>query len=89
MDDLISREDALLCLTGKYTEEDYKIDEYVAKFAKRIRELPSAEKTGRWYVRETYPLESHGWECSECQEIIFAEETNYCPNCGARMEGET
>lgn len=55
---------------------------------KDVEQLPSVEpkaKTGRWYDKETYPLESHSWECSECQEIIFAEKTNYCPNCGAKM----
>ena len=26
--------------------------------------------------------------CSECK-CVFTDETNYCPNCGSRMGGET
>lgn len=25
--------------------------------------------------------------CSECEYKLFDEPTNYCPNCGCRMEG--
>lgn len=40
-----------------------------------LRALPSVQqKTGRWI---------NG--CSECKSA-FAERTNYCPRCGARME---
>ena len=31
------------------------------------------------------------WECSECQEEHSGDEdtlTNYCPNCGAKMDGD-
>lgn len=45
------------------------------------------EKTGHWYIRETYPLECNSWECSECKEVVY-EKTKYCPNCGARMVSE-
>ena len=51
---------------------------------------------GRWI-----PLEYDGyadgnpvwdlWECSECQEEHSGDEdtlTPYCPNCGAKMDGE-
>lgn len=89
MDDLISRQAVLNILkreSHKWGNDCRDWEEAINE----ITQMPSAEKTGRWYVKETYPLESHSWECSECQEIIFAEKTNYCPNCGARMieEGE-
>jgi hypothetical protein len=42
-----------------------------------------------------YTYKITGYKCSECgktkQEPIlsmYAEKTNYCPNCGARMESE-
>lgn len=55
-----------------------------------------AVKHGRWI-----PLEYDGyadgnpvwdlWKCSECQEEHSGDEdtlTPYCPNCGARMDGD-
>ena len=57
-------------------------------------------KTGRWIKpKGMMPPEHHGhYECSECgawagrnwlrpwKEIQLS---NFCPNCGAKMEGET
>ena len=53
-------------------------------------------KHGRWV-----PIEYDGyadgnpvwdlWECSECQEEHSGDEdtlTPYCPNCGAKMDGD-
>ena len=40
--DIIYREDALMCLTGEYPA-DFKHDELIAKFIRRIRKLPSAQ----------------------------------------------
>lgn len=48
----------------------------------------TGEKRGKWLPREegkVYPF----WErytCSVCGE--HASDTNYCPNCGARMDEE-
>lgn len=47
--------------------------------------LEQEPKTGQWWTRNTYPQECECWECSECKETVF-EQTNYCPNCGAKME---
>lgn len=65
-----------------------------------IESAPAVEaepvKHGRWI-----PLEYDGfadgnpvwdlWECSECQEEHSGDEetlTPYCPNCGAKMDGD-
>ena len=40
--DIIYREDALMCLTGEYPA-DFKHDELIAKFIRRIRKLPPAQ----------------------------------------------
>ena len=54
-----------------------------------IKGLPSAEKTGRW---ETFSPFSRP-RCSVCGELCIGTHafdytlTDYCPNCGARMEG--
>ena len=45
--DIIYREDALMCLTGEYPA-DFKHDELIAKFIRRIRKLPSAQPEQRW-----------------------------------------
>lgn len=49
-------------------------------------EQPSAEpKTGRWIVIDETEPRRYG--CSNCKRLVWHVE-NYCPNCGARMEGE-
>lgn len=55
--------------------------------------VPSAEKVGKWIEVEN---KWGGLEirCSECGAQVprdgwgNAMQCNYCPNCGARMEGE-
>lgn len=37
---------------------------------------------GRWKVAPVYI------KCSECGESFMLMPQNYCPNCGARMDGE-
>lgn len=43
------------------------------------------QKIGRWI--NIRPLLTAA-RCSECKSA-FAEKTNFCPYCGAKMEGET
>lgn len=85
-EDAISREDALMCLTGEWTE---LTDELIHRFIRRIKALPPINpkhKVGKWiYHMETWP--TSWYRCSICG----GEEertSNYCPNCGAKMEGQ-
>lgn len=41
---------------------------------------------GRWVYEKTY--QGMKYVCSECGEIPECFEPNYCPNCGAKMDGE-
>ena len=40
-------------------------------------------RKGRWEYGNAYCV------CSECGEIPECFEPNYCPNCGAKMDGGT
>jgi hypothetical protein len=70
-------------LHGKMpNEENYKLWEF-------IKELPSVtpkQKTGKWNVLGYDDPSVRMYKCSECHMKITLK-FNYCPNCGAKMEG--
>lgn len=93
MDDLISRAAALDAIS---TEGG------CGMCASIVLDIPAVDAApvihGRW-VKMTgmMPPEYHGhYECSECQWHMKGlrnswtreEELSYCPNCGAKMDGE-
>ena len=92
-DDCISREDALMALTGEYTDSPIEI---LPKAIKRINALPPvkpAEKVGHWIKIDD--CSNSGYYCSECHKRVVKEGWSdtvkiikYCPNCGAKMGGE-
>ena len=91
MNDLINRADAISVL------EIFTQTDTLGHTPKQIVEaLPSAERRGRWKgERLIYPsgIIMFIYRCSECwyEERHAYEDTkpsNYCPNCGARMEAD-
>ena len=93
MDDLISRQAALDALNGGFTVTGRENAEVIMDFlngvCKKLRDLPSAERRGRWIYKEAYKDAHFGYfVCSLCGEAYWKPSANYCPNCGARMEGE-
>lgn len=62
-----------------------------------IMSIPSADRwQGEWIehkwieYNEELMLEMpmHNYECSKCHSILHeVKETNFCPNCGAKMKG--
>ena len=45
---------------------------------------------GKWVERRFICMDNEhqlGYRCSECN-LTFDVETNYCPNCGAKMDGD-
>lgn len=53
-----------------------------------ILDLPSAERRGQWEDIEHAPDGLLYVTCSVCGKRQTVEATNYCGNCGARMEVE-
>ena len=77
------------------TDTDKVLNHAFSIAASCVYNLPSAQperKTGRWIPQKDkwgdYVTTVDGYVCSECNNFDCMEE-NYCPNCGARMEGES
>ena len=90
MDDLISRQAAVDAVIKLVQEAECRypkhmaIPEFVYQGVVSIRELPSAERRGRW---KCVSIGRYG--CSLCgHEPYYVKDLHYCPNCGARMDGE-
>ena len=90
MNDLISRQAAIDALDGKINitgrENAETIRDYINGVNKKLRELPSAERHGKW---EPIVIGGEVWgtQCSKCHAIDLYGKTAYCPNCVARMDG--
>ena len=72
-------------------------DEYVrclTEAIEKIKDVPSADvapvRHGRWIEYgepdEWKRFQTWYWKCSKCGAVGI-EEWNYCPNCGAKMDG--
>lgn len=89
-DDAISREDALMCLTGEIKDTD-TIETIIARSVRRIRKLPPVTpqpKTGKWNTFELFQggIKETWYECPKCKwSNALLIPRNYCPNCGAKM----
>ena len=62
-------------------------EQALAEIIELLEEQPSIDgvKHGRWKYISFLTV-----ECSECKtQIHDLEYSNFCPNCGARMDGET
>ena len=91
--DCISREQAIDAIeAGKIKHGDYLTSSYVGyeMAEKVVKQLPPIQpKRGKWIDTtgntEWYARE---YECSECGGTMLGE-SNFCPNCGAKMEVTT
>ena len=95
-EDAISREDALMALTGEWHESR---DEILSLAIRRIRTLPSVNpqpKTGHWeWVQYDSNPNIGNWHCSECRCVVVEcvdkkseggiPLYKYCPQCGCRI----
>ena len=91
-DDTISRQAAIEAIDGELTitgrENAETIRDYINSVNKKLRELPSAERRGRWEDVEHAPNGLLYATCSVCGKRQTVEAVNYCGNCGARMEAK-
>ena len=91
-DDLISRQAAL---DDAHRQIWYRMNQQGMRdrIDEWLKNLPSAEperKKGKWiYDSESYPLGNPAghYNCDQCGESVSCK-SNFCPNCGAKMEGE-
>lgn len=83
MSDYIERKQVL----DTFIHSQSMVDAY-----KSIAKLPAADvapvKHGKW--KRISHRQLYGYKCSECDAICNRKKRrlNYCPNCGAKMDGE-
>lgn len=63
----------------KHNVEDL-IDEQPTVDAEPVRH-------GKWYTAEKYNGYLY-WNCDQCHQHFTSQKSNFCPNCGAKMDGE-
>ena len=81
-------------LIGLRISYKIRIEEEDIEALDRGIETLENQKTGHWIEKDGYDGDTY-YDCSECGEsfcLIEGTPTdnlyNYCPNCGAKMEGE-
>lgn len=68
------------------------VDDHIELAKYLINNNVIVQKHGHWntihFVTEPVELLPDKYVCSECRSILY-KEFNYCPNCGAHMNGGT
>lgn len=95
MADYIRRDDALFALRKAERGGSMTALTRLERAYAEIREMPAADIAevvhGRW-IKDDFLSDdvNNAEKCSQCGELIgwFGNLPNYCPNCGAKMDGE-
>lgn len=94
MAEYIERGAAIDAVTAVYVRTaGYKTRERVWETREAIQKLPASDVApvvhGRWIEKEKYTF-GVMYDCSICGDRILdnGHSWNYCPNCGARMDGD-
>lgn len=75
---------------GTIYEELLEFDEVDAVPKHQLSEETSTLRHGKWEKSSGQRYKEHArymYRCSLCNELVCGE-SNYCPNCGAKMEGK-
>ena len=98
MNDYIKREDAVEKIKADCDRFDHIPKRVVDFFTLGMESVPSADvepvRHGHWkVVNDSYGGKAYICECSECEDTVWVykdadRKWNYCPNCGARMDGK-
>lgn len=98
MAEYIEREAALNICQKEYEERlemcDYCGDTVAWNIGGQIKKLPAADvegvKHGKWIKYAKYSFGTM-YDCSICSNRILdnGHSRNYCPNCGAKMGGDS
>lgn len=76
-------EDVAKSACGKCAEEHRQLAEWL----RELKKLREQSKKGKWIAYTVSPFDGADVKCSECGQRGCATYWDYCPNCGARMEG--
>ena len=99
MDEYIKRDDALLAISY-YPIENPEPDDIIQAILETARKLiarinaadVSPVRHGRWIEYIEIGAMNNHYECSTCHwktpSFTIARESNFCPNCGAKMDLE-
>lgn len=78
---------------------DKTTEELYHDLCELVDDEPTADvqevKHGEWLKPSNSPIDNRQWICSECKGLVetayHCEHCyyNYCPNCGARMDGDS
>ena len=94
MADLIDKKAVMESITAEYNRKGTGDGLRLAWIEKAVNSVPPVspqQKVGRWIDITDHKREiaCPVWECSLCGVSNFLyDRTNYCPNCGAKMEVE-
>lgn len=74
----------ITCLTCRYRTETNCMEKITADY---LIDNDIARKTGKWVFDAFTARFGNPYRCSNCK-VEYNDTYNYCPNCGAKMDGE-
>ena len=86
MSDLISRQAAIDAICKAGCGSGYcgvSCDD--VKAIEQLQSVQPERKKGKW---RNYPIADGCLQCSSCGVLRMGKPSNYCPNCGAKMDLE-
>lgn len=92
MNDTISRQAAISFIENvPYIKDHQNMGDLIKKWLEQIPTVQPEQKTGKWEKRffpDDDPYFQVRYYCTACECWNTYGETEFCPHCGAKMEGE-